>query len=118
MGTGDVIGVDLKLRLGQELAVIIQQKRLTDLIAIGFLRAFLDQNFALEHARGPVAQYLLEDLTALTIQRIMGDEHSVIVVKIRAIADTNTGNMGHRIIADDFKHTFVAREYTIEGERE
>ena len=55
MRTGHVIGIDFKLRFCQKLAVIIQQQRLADLIAIGFLRPGFHQYFALEHTDRAIA---------------------------------------------------------------
>ena len=38
MRAGHVIGIDFELRFCQKLAVIIEQQRLADLVAIGLLR--------------------------------------------------------------------------------
>jgi hypothetical protein len=79
---GHVVGVDLQLRLGLELAVVVQQQRLADLVAVGLLRVGLHQDLALEHARSAVPQHLLEDLPAFAAFRVMGDEDGVVMVEI------------------------------------
>ena len=45
-----VVGVDLELGLGEELARLVEQQPLADLVAVGLLRPGLHQDLALEHA--------------------------------------------------------------------
>mmetsp|Transcript_18144 Transcript_18144/g.28189 ORF Transcript_18144/g.28189 Transcript_18144/m.28189 type:complete len:595 (-) Transcript_18144:429-2213(-) len=116
MRTDHVIGVDLKLGLGQKLAVIVQEQGLADLVAIGLLRARLDQDLALKHAHGPVAQHLLEHLTAFAAQRIMGDEHGVIVMKV-TVANTGPSHMSDGIVARQLDHAIIAGEPPVHGQR-
>ena len=99
------------------MAVIIQQQRLADLIAIRFLRPCFHQDFALEHADGPIAQDLFEHLSAFTIHRIMGDEHRVIMVKI-PITQTGAGHRYRGVIAQQLQHAFVASQLPPRGEGE
>ena len=97
-----VIGVDLKLRLAEELAVLVQKQRLADLVAIGFLRPWLDKDLALKNALGTVLEHFLEHLTAFATLGGVGDEHGVVMVEITAIRIAeHRGDMSHRIVADN-----------------
>ena len=96
MGTHHIIGIDLQFRLGQKLRILVQKKRLANLIAIGFLRAFLHQNLALKRAQGPVAQDFFEHLTAFTIHRVVDNEDRIVVMK-GTIAKRGTRDMGNRM---------------------
>ncbi len=59
MRAGHIIGIDLKFRLGEELAVPVQQKALADPIAVGLPRVLPGQDPALESAGCAVAAHLL-----------------------------------------------------------
>jgi len=107
MRAGNVIGIDFELRFCQKLAVIIQQQGLADLIAIGSLCTRFNQDFALEHSYGAIAQDLLEQLAAFSIHRIMGNEHRIIVVKI-SIAETGAGHRHRGVIAQQLQNAFIA----------
>ena len=115
MRTGHVIGIDFQFRFGQKLTVLIQQERLTDLIAIRFLCAGFDEDLALKHARCPVAQDFLEHLPAFAALRIMGDEHRVVLMEI-PITHSGPRHMRHRVITHQFDHTFIACHHAVGGQ--
>ena len=116
MRANHVICIDFQLRLGQKLTVTVQEQRLTDLIAIGLLSIFLDQNFALKHANSTIAQHFFEHLSTFATQCIMSDENCVIVVKI-TVTDCRTGHMGHGVITGQFNHALVACQQTVRPQR-
>ena len=74
-----VVGVDLELGLGQELARLVEQQPLADLVAVGLLRPGLHQDLALEDPDRAAAQHLLEHLPALAAHGAVGDEDRVVV---------------------------------------
>ena len=117
MAASHVIGVNLQLWLGEELAVIIQKQRLADLVAVGFLCALFDEDFALKHADGTVAQHLFEHLPAFAIHRVMGDEDRVVMVK-HPVAHSRTGHGGHRVVAGQLDHAFIAGQHAIGSQGE
>jgi len=112
--TGHIICINLKLGLSEELAILIQQKRLRNLVAVGFLRAFLNEDLALKHARGPVAQDLFEHLPAFAGQRVMGHENRVVMME-RPVTDAGPCHMGNGVVAGQRQNCFIAFQRAIDG---
>ena len=61
MAAFDVVGVDLKLRLGVDLGARRQQERLVELMPVGLLGLWADQGLALEDTARRVVDNALED---------------------------------------------------------
>ena len=112
MRANHVICVDFQLRLGQKLAVFIQQKRLANLITIGFLRARFDKDFTLKNANSPVPQDFFKHLPAFAIHRIMGDKDRIIMMK-RPISHAGSCNMRNRIITLQAQNAIIAGQNAI-----
>jgi hypothetical protein len=112
-----VVGVDLELWLGEELASARRGGAPGELVAVGLLRAGLDEDLALEDAGGARAQDLLEDLAAFAGLARMGHEDGVVVVEV-AVADRSPRDMRLGVVAQELDDDLVAGEDAIEGERE
>ena len=117
MAAFNIVGIDLKLWLGQKLAVVIQQKRLADLIPISLLRTFFDQDLALKHPNRPVFEHFFKHLTAFAPLGRVGDKDGVVVMK-RPVAHGSARDMCLGVMACKSDHGLVARQGAIGGEGE
>ncbi len=81
--------------------VVVQKQRLADLIPVGFLGVFLDQDLPLENTGCTVAKDLFEDLAAFAIDRIVGDKNRIVVMKI-TVPNSRASQMGKSIVAGQF----------------
>ena len=91
-----VVGVDLELGLGEELAVLVEQQRLADLVAVGLLRRRASRG-SCPGRRRPRRRCSTFLNTCRLSQRggAVGDEDGVVVVEV-AVADAGAGHMRRR----------------------
>ena len=101
-----VVCIDLEFGLGEELAVLVQEQRLADLVTVGLLRARLHEYLALEDAGGAVLRstflktWRLSQATASWVTKI-----GIVVVEraVVAVAERRARDMRDRLVAGDIR---------------
>ncbi len=84
MATDHVVSEDFKLGLGIEFGGLRQQERVTGLLAIGFLRVPLNNDFALENPPRVIIHHAFEKFAAGAVGHLMVDNQARIGMLLAA----------------------------------
>ena len=98
MAALDVVGVDLELGLGEELARLVEQQALADLVAVGLLRPGLTRILPWKTPVAPARSTFLNTCRLSQPDGAVGDEDGVVVEEV-AVADAGAGDVRDRVVA-------------------